>query len=79
MKIKIDWRFCLMHMKMISIKNDNSSFLSVCPLLSIPSPSLPSLPMVTPLASILGASELAQELLPNKPSFNIILKKNNKC
>jgi hypothetical protein len=30
-----------------------------------------SLPMVTSLASVLGASKLIQEQLPNKPAFNI--------
>ena len=38
-------------------------------ILSLPPPALP---MVTSLASVLGASELAQEQLPNKPAFNII-------
>jgi hypothetical protein len=35
-------------------------------------PLLAPLPMVTPLTSILGASELAWEQLPNKPAFNIV-------
>jgi hypothetical protein len=41
------------------------AFLSFC------FPSTPA-PIVTPLASIFGASELTRQQLPNKPAFNVI-------
>lgn len=54
--------------------SDASTALHVCTLPLSPPPT----PMGTPRASIFGASELTQEQLPNKPTFNIIFKKKKK-